>query len=60
MLHELHSELSSRGITLRIVGARGRVRELLRADRTSEKVGGIDRLVTLDSLLGSDDRRFPS
>jgi sulfate permease, SulP family len=60
MLHELHSELSSRGITLRIVGARGRVRELLRADRTSEKVGGIDRLVTLDSLLSSDDRRFPS
>jgi MFS superfamily sulfate permease-like transporter len=32
MLHELHSELAARGIALRIVGARGRVRDLLRAD----------------------------
>src|SRR5262249_49077993 len=42
MLHELHSELSARGIALRIVGARGRVRDLLRADGTGEKVGGLE------------------
>jgi high affinity sulfate transporter 1 len=50
MLHELHSELAGSGIALRIVGARGRVRDLLRADGISEKVGGLDRVVTLASL----------
>ena len=57
MLHELHGELTSRNIALRIVGARGSVRDLLRADGMAEKVGGIDRVATLDSLLNADDRR---
>jgi SulP family sulfate permease len=52
MLHQLHGELAGRGIALRIVGARGRVRDLLRADGIGEKVGGLDRLVSLDGLLG--------
>ena len=56
MLHELHSELSARGIALRIVGARGRLRDLLRADAIGEKVEGLDRVVTLDSLLARDGR----
>ena len=51
MLHDLHSELVSRGITLRVVGAHGSVRDLLRADGIEEKVGGLDRVVTLDSLI---------
>jgi high affinity sulfate transporter 1 len=51
MLHELHTELAGRGILLRIVGARGRVRDLLRADGLSEKVGGLDRGVTLATLV---------
>jgi sulfate permease, SulP family len=51
MLHELHSELASRGIALRIVGAHGLVRDLLRADGMSDKVGGLDRVVTLDDLV---------
>jgi SulP family sulfate permease len=51
MLHELHAELISRGATLRIVGAHGSVRDLLRADGVEEKVGAIDRAVTLVSLL---------
>jgi len=51
MLHQLHSELRSRDIALRIVGAHGRVRDLLRADGISEKVGGLDRLSTIDTLL---------
>src|SRR5262249_32282357 len=32
MLHRLHGELAARGIPLRVVGARGVVRDLLRAD----------------------------
>jgi MFS superfamily sulfate permease-like transporter len=51
MLHELHGELAARGVTLRIVGARGRVRDLLRADGIGEKIGGLDRATTLDRLL---------
>jgi SulP family sulfate permease len=56
MLHELHGELAERGIALRVVDARGRVRDLLRADGIGEKVGGIERIVTLDRLLGGDGR----
>ena len=51
MLHELHAELASRGIALRIVGAHGSVRDLLRADGIEDKVAGIGRGVTLDDLL---------
>jgi hypothetical protein len=56
MLHELHTELSARGITLRIVGARGRVRDLLRADGLGEKVQGLDRLATLQDLVEEPSR----
>ena len=52
MLHRLHDELASRGIALRIIGARGRVRDLLRAEGIAEKIGGLDRVATLDGLLG--------
>ena len=54
MLHELHRELSARGITLRVVGAHGWVRDLLRADGLGEKVGGVDRTLTIDRLLASE------
>jgi sulfate permease, SulP family len=56
MLHQLQDDLAARGVQLRIVGARGRVRDLLRAEGVGEKVGGLDRLRTLDDLLGSTDR----
>jgi SulP family sulfate permease len=52
-LHQLHGELAPYNIVLRIVGARGRVRDLLRADGLGEKVGGLARVTTLDSLLSS-------
>jgi sulfate permease, SulP family len=52
MLHELHSQLAARGAELRIVGAHGWVRDLLRADGLGEKVGGLDRVTALDHLLG--------
>jgi sulfate permease, SulP family len=51
MLHQLHLHLARRGVALRIVGAHGRVRDLLRAEGIDEKVGGLDRLRTLDDLL---------
>jgi SulP family sulfate permease len=51
MLHDLHSELASRGIALRIVGAHGTARDLLRADGMDEKAGGLDRVKTLDEVL---------
>ena len=57
MLHQLHDELARHDIDLRIVAARGRVRDLLRADGIGEKVGGLDRLVTLNGLLGSLERQ---
>jgi hypothetical protein len=56
MLHELHGELAARGAVLRIVGAHGWVRDLLRADGIAEKVGGLDRGATLDRLLVRDGR----
>jgi high affinity sulfate transporter 1 len=56
MLHELHRELAARNIELQIIGARGRVRDLLRADRMTEKVGGFDRAATLDDLLSRRGR----
>jgi len=54
MLHELHGELTARGIVLRIVGGHGWVRDLLRADGVGEKVGGLERTATLDNLLRRD------
>jgi MFS superfamily sulfate permease-like transporter len=53
MLHTLHSELAARGAALRIIEARGEVRDLLRKDGLGDKVGGLERTVTLDSLLRS-------
>ncbi|HLN36434.1 MAG TPA: SulP family inorganic anion transporter [Xanthobacteraceae bacterium] len=51
MLHELHAELTGRGIALRIVGAHGAARDLLRADGIEAKVEELGRGVTLDGLL---------
>jgi sulfate permease, SulP family len=57
MLHELHAELERHGIVLRIVGAHGAVRDLLRADGIGEKVGGLGRGVTLLGLLEDETGR---
>jgi sulfate permease, SulP family len=56
MLRQLQDDLARRGVQLRLVGAHGRVRDLLRAEGVGEKVGGLDRLRTLDDLLGSTGR----
>jgi high affinity sulfate transporter 1 len=52
MLHRLHEQLAARSIALRVIGAHGRVRDLLRADGIAEKVGGLDRLGILNDVLG--------
>jgi SulP family sulfate permease len=54
MLRALHAELASRGISFRIIGARGLVRDLLRAEGIEDKVGRLDRTVTLDGLLAAN------
>jgi MFS superfamily sulfate permease-like transporter len=54
MLQELHGKLAGQGIEFRVIGARGRVRDLLRAEGLDEKVGGLDRFTTLNNLLGGD------
>ena len=51
MLHELYAELAVRGASLRIVGAHGTSRDLLRADGVEEKVGELDRTATVESVL---------
>lgn len=51
MLHELHAELAARGIALRIAGAHSFVRDFLRADGLGEKVGGLERLVTIHDFV---------
>ena len=50
-LQRLYDELTVRGIALRVVGAHGRVRDLLRADGFAERVNGIERTITLESVL---------
>ncbi|MGB9369879.1 MAG: SulP family inorganic anion transporter [Xanthobacteraceae bacterium] len=52
MLNALHDNLVARGIALQIVGARGRVRDLLRADGLAAKIGGLERAVSLDDVIG--------
>ena len=53
ILHMLYDQLAARGISLQIVGARGRVRDLLRADGLAEKVGELERAVSLDDAIGA-------
>jgi len=53
MLNTIHDELAARGISLQIVGARGRVRDLLRADGLGHKVGGLERTVSLDDAIST-------
>ena len=54
MLRKLQATLATKGIELRLVGARGRVRDLLRREGAADLVGGVDRAVALDDLLPPD------
>lgn len=57
MLRKLHATLSAQGIRLAVVGPHGGVRDLLRREGFAELVGGIDRAVTLVSILAEAERR---
>jgi high affinity sulfate transporter 1 len=59
MLHDLYDDLAARGISLRIVGAHGSVRDLLRAEGLDQKAGNLGRSVTLASLLGGREEAEP-
>jgi MFS superfamily sulfate permease-like transporter len=52
MLHDLHGELSARGIAFQIVGARGQVRDVLQADGLAEKTDSANWTRRMDSVLG--------
>ena len=56
MLRELTSQLAKLGIVFRIIGASGRVRDLLLADGAAEMVYGTDA-VTVDDLLRSNENQ---
>jgi hypothetical protein len=51
MLRQLHTELAASGIARRIIGGRGRVRVLLRAEGLGDIVA--DRLTKLETVVGS-------
>lgn len=53
MLHDLHKELASRGITFCIVGAHAQLRDLLQADGLADKTDSRDWTSTLDRFLSS-------
>ncbi|QOZ30101.1 SulP family inorganic anion transporter [Bradyrhizobium sp. CCBAU 51753] len=53
MLHDLHQELASRGITFCIVGAHAQLRDLLQADGLADKTDSGDWMRTLDSVLSN-------
>ena len=57
ILHMLYDQLAARGISLQIVGARGRVRDLLRADGIAGKVRGLERAVSLDDAINAARKR---
>ncbi len=59
MLHKLHAELAPQKVPLRVVGARGRTRDLLQADNLEEKLGGVEGR-SLDDLLKSFGAANPS
>jgi anti-anti-sigma factor len=51
MLAKLHTDLTARGIQLRIVEARARVRDLLRAVGLEEQVGYLGRYMSVDQAI---------
>ena len=57
MLAELHKDLQSRGIQLRIVEARAKARDLLRAVGLEEQVGYLGRHMSVDQALAEFDQR---
>ena len=51
MLAALHADLTKRATRMRIVGAHGKVRDLLRAERLEEFVGYVGRHISVDQAI---------
>ena len=51
MLGALQAELQGFGLALRLVGARATVRDILRAEGLEERVGHIDRALSLADVI---------
>ena len=60
MLAGLQQELEESGIPLRLVGARAAVRDILRAEKLEERVGAIDRRVTVADVIDEFQRGTPA
>lgn len=54
MLHALQKELAARNVPLRLVGAHGYVRDVLRGAGIIDEVGGVSREARIEELLGGD------
>ena len=59
MLAELCENLRTRGITLTVMNAHGRVRDLLRAEGLDTRIQGIARGATLSDALRAIDDEAP-
>jgi sulfate permease, SulP family len=55
MVQRLHQELSAQEIKLRLVGAHGNVRDLLRLEGLEILVGHIDRRLSLDTIMNQEE-----
>jgi anti-anti-sigma regulatory factor len=51
MLRKLHAALDAQGVPLAVIGAHGRVRDLLRRDGVAGMLDGVARDATLESLI---------
>jgi MFS superfamily sulfate permease-like transporter len=51
MLAKLHEELEAAGIRLRLVGAHGGVRDILRAEGLEQHVGSFDRTISVADVI---------
>jgi MFS superfamily sulfate permease-like transporter len=60
MLAALQEALGTAGTSVRLVGARASVRDLLRAERLEERVGPIDRRMTVADIVEEHERAAAS
>jgi MFS superfamily sulfate permease-like transporter len=51
LLATLHEELQAAGIGLRLVGAHGKVRDILRAEGLEERVGDLSRRISVADVI---------
>ena len=60
MFLNLNAELKKRGVTLRLVEARSKVRDMLRSEGVEDKVGRIDRFTTLADAIDDFYKERPA